>query len=92
MKILKFVQDNLITTTANFQIYFENNYLVSNIIRKDNEGRADANINFWNVFDRVKNEIPRTSNNAESCNRTMTREWRQKKSKYRPFYFKNTRL
>ncbi|WUR04950.1 MULE domain-containing protein [Vairimorpha necatrix] len=56
--IKKFIQDNSITTTANFQLYFENNYLVSHVTREDNGGRAVANINFWNVFDRVKNEIP----------------------------------
>ncbi|WUR02128.1 MULE domain-containing protein [Vairimorpha necatrix] len=71
--IKKFIQDNSITTTANFQLYFENNYLVSNVKREDNGGRAVANINFWNVFDRVKNEIPRTSNNAESWNRTINK-------------------
>ncbi|WUR02116.1 MULE domain-containing protein [Vairimorpha necatrix] len=54
-------------------LYFENNYLVSHVTREDNGGRAVANINFWNVFDRVKNEIPRTSNNAESWNRTINK-------------------
>ncbi|WUR02966.1 MULE domain-containing protein [Vairimorpha necatrix] len=71
--IKKFIQDNSITTTANFQLYFENNYLVSHVKREDNGGRSVANINFRNVFDRVKNEISRTSNNAESWNRIINK-------------------
>ncbi|WUR02125.1 MULE domain-containing protein [Vairimorpha necatrix] len=68
-----FIQDNSITTTANFQLYFKNNYSVFYVTREDNGGRAVANINFWNVFDRVKNEIPRTSNIAESGNKTINK-------------------
>ncbi|WUR03282.1 MULE domain-containing protein [Vairimorpha necatrix] len=71
--IKKFIQDNSITTTANFQLYFENNYLVSHVTREDNGGRAVDNINFWNVFDSLKNEISRTSNNAESWNRIINK-------------------
>jgi hypothetical protein len=66
--IKKFISDNKIDGIRNFQHYFEKNYLEIN-----DEGRGVCSIAFWNAFSRVEKEIPRTSNNAESWNRTLNK-------------------
>jgi hypothetical protein len=42
---------------------------IGNEERDDQIVKKGFPINFWNAFSRIKKEIPRTSNNAESWNR-----------------------
>jgi hypothetical protein len=69
--IQKFVAYTNCESILKFQQYFEHNYLEFNLNKTDRVGNYHSPINFWNAFSRVKKLIPRTSNNAESWNRTL---------------------
>lgn len=53
---------NNVPNTAEFLEYFENTYIGTSPM---------FDILFWNVYERVKTNLPRTSNGAESWNRTL---------------------
>jgi hypothetical protein len=55
----------------NFQTYFEKNYLRLNTEGDEESTDSIYHIDFWNAFNRIQNGVPRTSNNAESWNRTL---------------------
>jgi hypothetical protein len=66
-----FIESNKLQHIFNFRSYFKKNYL--NLLNTEREEGSNVGvpIDFWNAFTRIKNGIPRTSNNAESWNRTL---------------------
>jgi hypothetical protein len=70
--IEEFIYENKIENIYKFKSYFEKNYLGIGVEEGDDQiVKKGFPINFWNAFSRIKKEIPKTSNNAESWNRTL---------------------
>jgi hypothetical protein len=64
---LQYIQSNSITGFDDFLNYFKKNYL-NDIFPETRANLNGFGVGFWNVFDRVNEGLPRTSNGAESWN------------------------
>jgi len=64
------LQDSMSEELAAVTDYFEDNY-IGPLRRQRQRASPTFAINFWNVHDRVENELPRTNNAVEGWNRKM---------------------
>lgn len=69
--IKQYIIDYNINEVGLFMAYFEKNYIGTIEEGSKNYRSPLYEIAFWNVYDRVLLNIPRTSNNAETWNRTF---------------------
>lgn len=69
--IKQLISDSNITGLDRFIAYFEKNYIGIFGNSFDDFTKPIFEVKFWNVYYRVMNNLPRTTNNAESWNRTF---------------------
>jgi hypothetical protein len=69
--IKKFIDINSIRKIKKFLRYFKRNFLEMDVKKEDNEEKTATIMNFWNAFNRVKNDIPITTNSAKYWNRII---------------------
>lgn len=69
--IKQLIVDLNIQNLTSFITYFEKNYIGVYNEETGEYINPYYNISFWNVYNRILLNLPRTSNNAESWNRTL---------------------